>query len=166
MISEDDVCLLSNKKKHCNRHWLQCFFYKTLIAGFYDDLFGVFPRFLLYLVHIIGSATANRPLGDIRYYVSSNIFVIFVYPNKSIAMTDIRNPEKSSRKNPIAGIWRFYSDGFRSMTVGRWLWAMILVKVAILLFVFRLFFFPDILSENYDNDEERAAAVRSSLLDR
>lgn len=76
-----------------------------------------------------------------------------------------RNSDIAYRRNPIVKIWRFYRDGFRSMTVGRWLWAMILVKVAILFFVFKLFFFPDILQENYDNDADRAAAVRSSLLD-
>ncbi len=35
-------------------------------------------------------------------------------------------------------IWRFYADGFRSMTVGRQLWALILVKVALLFLVFKL----------------------------
>jgi hypothetical protein len=29
--------------------------------------------------------------------------------------------------------------------------------------VFRLFFFPDILHENYDTDAQRAQAVRSAL---
>ena len=56
-----------------------------------------------------------------------------------------------------------YVDGFRGMTVGRRLWALILVKLAILFLVFRLFFFPDILQEGYDNDADRAQAVRSAL---
>lgn len=56
-----------------------------------------------------------------------------------------------------------YVDGFRNMTVGRRLWALILVKLAIMFFVFRLFFFPDILQEEYDSDAERASAVRSAL---
>lgn len=56
-----------------------------------------------------------------------------------------------------------YVDGFKSMTVGRKLWAIILIKLAIMFFVFRLFFFPDILHENYDNDSQRAQAVRSAL---
>ena len=63
--------------------------------------------------------------------------------------------------------WRrvmsMYVDGFRNMTVGRRLWALILVKLAILFFVFRMFFFPDILHENYDSDADRAQAVRSAL---
>ena len=56
-----------------------------------------------------------------------------------------------------------YVDGFKSMTVGRKLWALILIKLAIMFLVFRLFFFPDILHENYDTDAQRAQAVRSAL---
>lgn len=62
-------------------------------------------------------------------------------------------------------VWHFYRDGFREMTTGRWLWALILVKLAIFFLIFKLLFFPDILSRDYDNDAERAQAVRSSLLD-
>lgn len=61
-------------------------------------------------------------------------------------------------------IWLLYADGFRNMTVGRYLWALILVKLFILFIVFRLFFFPNLLSRDYDNDEDRAQAVRTNLL--
>lgn len=56
-----------------------------------------------------------------------------------------------------------YVDGFKSMTVGRKLWAIILIKLGIMFLVFRLFFFPNILEENYDNDEDRARAVAKNL---
>lgn len=56
-----------------------------------------------------------------------------------------------------------YIDGFRSMTVGRKLWALIIIKLVILFGVMKLFFFPDILSRDYDTDAQRAAAVRSAL---
>lgn len=59
-----------------------------------------------------------------------------------------------------------YVDGFRNMTVGKRLWAIIIVKLAIMFLVFRLFFFPDILQENYSNDAERADAVRRNLTER
>jgi hypothetical protein len=59
-----------------------------------------------------------------------------------------------------------YVDGFRSMTVGKRLWALIIIKLAILFLVFRLFFFPDILQENYDSDDARAQAVRTNLTTR
>lgn len=62
-------------------------------------------------------------------------------------------------------IWRFYRDGFREMTTGRWLWLLIIVKLAIIFLVFKLFFFPDILKRDYDDDASRASAVRRSMLD-
>ncbi len=61
---------------------------------------------------------------------------------------------------------RFYVEGFRSMTVGRKLWLLILIKLFIIFFVFKLFFFPDLLSRDYDNDADRAEAVRTTLLNR
>ena len=57
-------------------------------------------------------------------------------------------------------------DGFRSMTIGKKLWILIIIKLIIIFCVFKLFFFPDILDRDYDNDVQRADAVRSTLLDR
>ncbi len=61
---------------------------------------------------------------------------------------------------------RFYVDGFRAMTVGRSLWALIIIKLIILFFVFKLFFFRDVLATRYDTDAERADAVRHELVER
>ena len=75
---------------------------------------------------------------------------------------------KENKKNaPLkfwARVWDLYSDGVRKMTVGRYLWAIILLKLAVLFLVFKLFFFPDLLQKNYDTDEERADAVRERLI--
>lgn len=60
----------------------------------------------------------------------------------------------------------FYVDGFKNMTVGKKLWAIIFIKVIILFLVFKLFFFPDLLKENYDNDDDRARAVAEQLTTR
>ncbi|MCI9173097.1 DUF4492 domain-containing protein [uncultured Duncaniella sp.] len=68
--------------------------------------------------------------------------------------------------NLLTRIFRFYLDGFRSMTVGRKLWALIIIKLVIFFLVFKLFLFPDILSRDYDTDEERADAVRENLINR
>lgn len=57
-----------------------------------------------------------------------------------------------------------YAGGFREMTVGRRLWAIIIIKLAIMFLVFKLFFFPDKLATEYDNDADRARAVRTSLI--
>lgn len=73
-------------------------------------------------------------------------------------------------KNPATSIpyriYRFYLDGFREMTVGKKLWILIIIKLIVIFFIFKLFFFPDLLSRDYDNDRDRAAAVRTTLLNR
>lgn len=60
-------------------------------------------------------------------------------------------------------IIRFYADGFRSMTIGRKLWAVIIIKLIVIFGILKLFFFPDFLASRYDNDADRADAVRESL---
>lgn len=62
----------------------------------------------------------------------------------------------------IRKIVRFYVDGFRGMTVGRTLWAIILLKLFILFAVLRLFFFPDLLAGK--SAGEKADYVLESLL--
>ncbi|MBE6220979.1 MAG: DUF4492 domain-containing protein [Alistipes sp.] len=46
----------------------------------------------------------------------------------------------------LIAIWDFYVDGFRSMTWGRQLWWLILLKVIILFAVLRAFFFRPTLA--------------------
>lgn len=66
---------------------------------------------------------------------------------------------KSSWPGRIA---RFYAEGFRDMTVGKTLWAIILLKLFILFAVLKLFFFPDLLAGK--SDEEKAAYVLEELM--
>ena len=51
-------------------------------------------------------------------------------------------------KHTVINVWRFYSEGFRSMTLGRTLWLIILIKLFIMFFILRLFFFPNYLNTN------------------
>lgn len=57
-----------------------------------------------------------------------------------------------------------YVDGFRSMKIGRKLWAIIIIKVIIMFAVLKVFFFPNVLKQNYSDDRQRAEAVRESLI--
>ena len=66
----------------------------------------------------------------------------------------------------IKSVVRFYADGFMNMTVGRSLWAIIIIKLFIMFAVIKLFFFPDRLASEYENDEQRADAVRTELLNK
>ena len=64
-------------------------------------------------------------------------------------------------------IWYFYRDGFREMTVGKTLWELILIKLFILFFILKLFFFPDFLSTKGNTDDEsRARYVGTELVER
>ena len=65
-----------------------------------------------------------------------------------------------------ARIWTFYYDGFRSMTVGKTLWAIILIKLFIFFVVIKMLFFPNLLQRDLDSDEERANHVRQELISR
>lgn len=76
----------------------------------------------------------------------------------------MENIEENVKQSWPVRVWRLYADGFRNMTVGRYLWALILFKLAVLFLVFKLFFFPDLLKTNYDTDAERADAVREELI--
>lgn len=63
-----------------------------------------------------------------------------------------------------ATVWRFYLDGFRSMTTGRTLWLIILVKLFILFFILRLFFFPNFLNTAAGDDKD--GYVSGELIER
>ena len=67
-------------------------------------------------------------------------------------------------KDFVKKTWEMYRDGFRSMTVGRKLWAIIFIKLVVLFLILKLFFFPDKLKEEYDTDTERSQAVREALM--
>lgn len=61
-------------------------------------------------------------------------------------------------------VWDLYYDGFKSMTIGKTLWLIILVKLFIFFVVMKFLFFPNILKRDFNNDEERADHVRNELL--
>lgn len=66
--------------------------------------------------------------------------------------------------NPLVRLARFYRDGFRAMTVGRTLWIIIIIKLAVIFAVLRLLFFAPAMSGM--DAEERAARVRDNLTER
>jgi len=59
----------------------------------------------------------------------------------------------------LNNIWMFYIDGFRNMTVGKTLWIIIGIKLFIMFAILRLFFFPNFLKTNFDNDSARSEYV-------
>ncbi|MBF1632950.1 DUF4492 domain-containing protein [Prevotella melaninogenica] len=47
-----------------------------------------------------------------------------------------------------------YYDGFRHMTLGKTLWTVIIVKLAIMFLVLKIFFFPNFLKANAEKGKE------------
>jgi len=61
-------------------------------------------------------------------------------------------------------LYNFYRDGFRNMTLGKTLWIIVLIKLFIMFAVLRIFFFPNYLNKNFDNDQSKANHVRQELI--
>jgi len=61
-------------------------------------------------------------------------------------------------------LYNFYRDGFKSMTVGKTLWLIVLVKLFIMFIVLKIFFFPNYLNTNFSDDKSKADHVREQLL--
>ena len=64
--------------------------------------------------------------------------------------------------NVFSRIWRFYYEGFRSMTIGKTLWIIVLIKLFVMFAILRLFFFRPVLK---GSDEQKAETVRSTLIE-
>ena len=69
------------------------------------------------------------------------------------------------RKNLAVRIFNFYLEGFRQMTLGKTLWTIILIKLFIMFFILKLFFFPSVLSEK-GGEEGKQEYVAGELIER
>ena len=66
-------------------------------------------------------------------------------------------------KDIFKKIASLYLSGFRSMRLGRTLWAIILLKLLILFGVVKLFFFPDYLDTRFSTEDQKADYVLTEL---
>jgi hypothetical protein len=66
-------------------------------------------------------------------------------------------------QNIVKRVFLFYYEGFKSMTVGKKLWLIIIIKLFVLFFVLKLFFFQNFLGEKFNTDEERSEYVIDQL---
>ena len=81
--------------------------------------------------------------------------------NENLMKTD----GKPMKKGLLFQIFHLYYDGFRTMTLGKTLWAVILIKLAIIFLVLKLFFFPDFINTNSKNGD-KAGFVSKEILNR
>ena len=57
-------------------------------------------------------------------------------------------------KKNLIRVFYFYGDDFREMTWGRVLWAIILIKLFVMFFVLKLFFFPSFLKGKTEAEKQ------------
>ena len=62
-------------------------------------------------------------------------------------------------------VFHLYYDGFRSMTLGKTLWTVIIIKLIIIFLVLKVFFFPNFIGQHADDGKE-ADFVAGQMLDR
>lgn len=84
---------------------------------------------------------------------------------KQLIQTMSRTMEKNrARRSSLpVRVFRLYYDGFRTMTLGRTLWKIILIKLLIMFGILKLFFFPDFLNTRFATDEQRAEHVLEQI---
>lgn len=81
--------------------------------------------------------------------------------DKNLMKTDV----KPMKQGLLSRIFHLYYDGFRTMTLGKTLWAVILIKLAIIFLVLKLFFFPDFINTNAKNGD-KTGFVSKEILNR
>lgn len=65
---------------------------------------------------------------------------------------------------PKFNFFTMFIDGFKSMTLGKTLWTIVIIKLIIMFLILRPFFFPNFLSSKFDNNESKADYVSEELV--
>ncbi|MDR1259258.1 MAG: DUF4492 domain-containing protein [Tannerellaceae bacterium] len=69
------------------------------------------------------------------------------------------------KKSVPIRVFHFYMEGFRSMTLGKTLWLIILIKLFIMFCVLKPFFFPRHLGQ-FRGESEKQEYVSDELIQR
>ena len=63
----------------------------------------------------------------------------------------------------IKKVYLFYKEGFAKMTIGKTLWIIIIIKLFVLFFVLKIFFFKNFLNTKFDNTHDKGKYVLENL---
>lgn len=80
----------------------------------------------------------------------NNLKIIFLHLRRQ----SHNNQLEQGMKTFLHKVFDLYYDGFTNMRLGRTLWTVIIVKVAIIFVVLKLFFFPDFVKQNASPGQE------------
>ena len=78
----------------------------------------------------------------------------------------MQGEDKLRGDNWLQRVFYFYVDGFKAMTLGRTLWAIIAIKVIVFFVIVRFIFFPNYLNSKASTPEQKADYVRHELVDK
>ena len=59
-------------------------------------------------------------------------------------------------------VWLFYYEGFKGMTLGKTLWIIVLIKLFVIFFILKLFFFKNDLNR-FNTDKQKSDHVIENL---
>ncbi|MBR1475963.1 MAG: DUF4492 domain-containing protein [Muribaculaceae bacterium] len=76
----------------------------------------------------------------------------------------MQGEDKLRGDNWLQRVFYFYVDGFKAMTLGRTLWAIIAIKVIVFFVIVRFIFFPNYLNSKASTPEQKADYVRHELV--
>ncbi|MGL5690952.1 MAG: DUF4492 domain-containing protein [Bacteroidales bacterium] len=74
--------------------------------------------------------------------------------------------KENVHKNIFTRIFLFYYEGFKSMTLGKTLWLIIIIKLAIMFGLLKIFFFPNFLNSHFETEKEKSEYVGTQLIDK
>lgn len=63
----------------------------------------------------------------------------------------------------IQKIIKLYLDGFRSMKLGKTLWLIIFIKLFIIFFVLKIFFFNKTINTEFKNDAQKIDFIYKNI---
>lgn len=72
------------------------------------------------------------------------------------------NNERSERFN----FFTMFRDGFKSMTLGKTLWTLVIIKLIIMFLILRPIFFPNFLNSKFNDAESKADYVSKQLIEK
>ena len=64
----------------------------------------------------------------------------------------------------LKNIFSFYINSFKNLKLGKTLLLIVFIKLFIIFFILKLFFFPDFLKTKFNNDKERSDYVSKQLI--
>lgn len=59
-----------------------------------------------------------------------------------------------------------FKDGFKRMTLGKTLWALVIIKLIIMFLILKPIFFPNFLDSNFDDSKSKGNYVGEQLYKR